>query len=113
MPRLTLPFNPRYTHNCPSCGSLATEWHPDTYRTRFGWGKCHAAGCGASWNMEDRGDPKAKIPSHDDLVQDALAARRRKMSYREAFAAYAKMKVPGVTLERFDQAWAAAKELGG
>jgi len=51
---LEIPWNVTNTVRCPSCGSLATEWHPDTYRDRKGWGHCHAPGCGATWRMDDR-----------------------------------------------------------
>jgi len=54
MTTIAVPWNHLYTYRCPSCGSLATEWHPDTYRERKGWGKCHAAGCGATWRMDGR-----------------------------------------------------------
>lgn len=104
---LVLPFNPRYTTFCPSCGSVYTEWHPAE-----GWGRCHAAGCSASWRMQaPSGPPKMRVPDHVQLIDDALVAMRKGMNYGQTFAVYAKMGVPGVTPERFSAAWAAARDL--
>lgn len=55
MPKtLIVPWNHLYTFRCPSCRSLATEWHPDAHHERLGWGKCHAVGCGITWRMDGR-----------------------------------------------------------
>jgi len=55
MTTIEVPWSIKWTVRCPSCGTLATEWHPDPYRARSGWGHCHAAGCGATWRMKGKG----------------------------------------------------------
>lgn len=102
-----LPYDPRYQTRCPYCGSLGTEWHPAE-----GWGRCHAAGCLRSWRMfAPPGPPKMRTPDHLDLLDDAMTAQRRRMSFRDAFAVYGKLGVPGVSAERFDRAWREARSL--
>jgi hypothetical protein len=106
MPTMTLPYDERHTHHCPFCNSLDTEYHPAQR-----WGRCHSPGCGRDWNLTRPEPNHMQTPRDFDLIDDAMMAQRIGRPYREAFAAYAKMKVPGVTLERFDRAWKRAKEL--
>lgn len=105
---VTLPFDQTYTHHCPFCRSLDTEYHPGRR-----WGRCHAPGCGRSWKLTRPHPNHMQTPRDFDLVDDAMMAQRIGKTYREAFDAYAKMNVPGVTLERFDAAWKRARELQG
>lgn len=105
---LTLPYDVRYTHHCPHCNALDTEWHPARL-----WGRCHAPGCGKDWRMTRPHPNFRQTPRDFDLTDDLMFAQRKGMTYQAAFAAYERMDIPGVTPERFDAAWKRAKELSG